>query len=84
MKFRMCDISVIAYANGWTLWHYSGWNTLSTELNPQFFRTDRGIFNVGDKIMMNLKDSYMEAVITKIENRDIYFKTIIKLETQND
>ena len=72
------NLSVISYTNGWTLWHY-----VDFKLELKDFSTDVGFFNfcknlmnTGDKIVIVLKDSYVEQVITKIENGKVFTKNI--------
>lgn len=73
------NLSVIAYVNGWTCWHYVDFNLelkdFSTDVG--FFNFSKNLMNVGDKIVIVLKDSYVEQVITKIENGKVFTKNII-------
>lgn len=59
MAFRNKNFSVIAYANGFTLWHYvSAEDSLKDIVdNVKYFFAVRMLMNTGDIIMINAKDS---------------------------
>ena len=53
MAFLAKDLSVIGYANGFTLWHYTTADT-STEVSaPGYFLVARNMLRVGDFILTN-------------------------------
>ena len=53
MAFSSCKLSVLAYANGFTLWHYSaGTENTATISNPEFFEDARDLVSVGDIVMV--------------------------------
>lgn len=68
MAFKNKNFSVIAYANGFTLWHYvSADDSLKDIVNDvKYFSVPRLLMNTGDIIMINAKDStgirYVELV----------------------
>jgi len=57
MSFANKNLSVIAYANGFTMWHY-GDNTKTNEIiKSGFFNTVRTLMNIGDIIIVNAGDN---------------------------
>ena len=57
MAFQNKNLSVIAYANGFTLWHYAGAETLATISANGFFNSVKSLMNVGDVIIINGTDN---------------------------
>lgn len=55
--FAVRNLSVTAYANGFTLWHYRGVDTpLETMRQPEFFRPATDLLTAGDIIMLTGSD----------------------------
>ena len=53
MAFSSCNLSVLAYANGFTLWHYgAGTEYLSAAKSENFFANAEGLISSGDVIMI--------------------------------
>lgn len=77
------NLSVIAFVNGFTLWHYVDSKVSSTQLDENFFSEMGKLTSIGDKILLNLSDCYAEAIITQLSgsgnNIKVYFKYITKL-----
>ena len=57
MAFQNKNLSVIAYANGFTLWHYASNETMSAISANGYFNNVRTLMNVGDIIIMNAADN---------------------------
>lgn len=59
MAFKNKNFNIIAYANGFTLWHYvSADDSLKDIVNDvKYFSVPRLLMNTGDIIMINAKDS---------------------------
>ncbi len=57
MAFQNKNLSVIAYANGFTLWHYSAAETLSTITASGYFDSVKTLMNTGDIIIINGSDN---------------------------
>ncbi len=57
MSFQNKNLSVIAYANGFTLWHYSARETLSQISANGYFNGVKTLMNVGDIIIINASDT---------------------------
>lgn len=51
MSMNSKNLSVLAYANGFTLWHYRTEDTKATVLGDGYFDVVQNIFNVGDLII---------------------------------
>lgn len=53
MAFSSCNLSVLAYANGFTLWHYSaGSEYRAIVLDDLFFEGARDLVSNGDIVMV--------------------------------
>ena len=63
MAFQNKNLSVIAYANGFTLWHYAANETLATITESGYFDNVKSLVNTGDIIIINASD---DTVIYKI------------------
>ena len=58
MAFQNKNLSVIAYANGFTLWHYASNNeTVSTISATGYFNDVKTLMNIGDVIIINASDN---------------------------
>ena len=57
MAFQNKNLSVIAYANGFTLWHYSAAETLATITASGYFDSVKTLRNTGDIIIINGSDN---------------------------
>ena len=53
MAFQNKNLSVIAYANGFTLWHYKENATLATITASGYFSSLKNLMNSGDIILIN-------------------------------
>ena len=53
MAFQNKNLSVIAYANGFTLWHYKANETLATITASGYFSSVHTLMNTGDIILIN-------------------------------
>jgi hypothetical protein len=52
--FKIRDLSVLAYANGFTLWHYkAGQDPLYDVCEPGFFNEAADLLAAGDLIMIS-------------------------------
>lgn len=53
MAFLSCNLSVLAYANGFTLWHYSAnADSRNTDYCDEFFENARDLISAGDIVMV--------------------------------
>lgn len=54
MCFTLRNLSVLAYANGFTLWHYKAGNdNLADAANPGYFADAAGLMAEGDMVMLS-------------------------------
>jgi hypothetical protein len=57
MAFSLRNLSVLAYANGFTLWHYkAGDAPLATVNAPDFFAAAEDMLATGDMLMVSAAD----------------------------
>lgn len=78
-------LSVIAYANGWTLWHYKDWHIKYEDFRLEnFFDPIYNLTAVGDKICIGLQDYYLEAVVVKLDKKKVYCKEIMKIQYEEN
>ena len=54
MAFQSKDLSVLAYANGFTLWHYTTIDTAISVDTTNYFDSATNMLRVGDMIMANV------------------------------
>ena len=67
MAFANKNLSVIAYANGFTLWHYSAAETLDTICASGYFNDVKTLMNTGDIVIINGFDrtSIMQITVSE-------------------
>lgn len=53
MAYKSSDLSVIAYANGFTLWHYSTADAAAVVDTSGYFNDAADMLRVGDMILAN-------------------------------
>ena len=53
MAYQSKDLSVLAYANGFTLWHYASNDTASVITTAAYFDDGADILRVGDLVLIN-------------------------------
>lgn len=67
--FAVRDLSVLAYANGFTLWHYKlGPKTVSNATAPGFFNESSGMMAVGDMILVSGFSGASVLVVADVSN----------------
>ena len=54
MSMNSKNLSVLAYANGFTLWHYKTEDVKTTVSADGYFNDVQNIFNVGDAIIASV------------------------------
>ncbi len=68
MAFAIRDLSVLAYANGFTLWHYKARaDDLAAVGGQEFFRGAADVMKLGDLVMVSAADG---AKIVSIAGAD--------------
>ena len=63
MAFQNKNLSVIAYANGFTLWHYAANETLATIATAGYFNNVKTFMNIGDIVIVNASDTTSIKVV---------------------
>lgn len=61
--FMNRNFSVIAYANGFTLWHYTSKDTMEEICKPDYFEKVKVLCNTGDIVIVNAADKTEIKVI---------------------
>lgn len=57
MAFQNKNLSVIAYANGFTLWHYAAaTDAIATITAAGYFNSVKTLMNAGDIVFINASD----------------------------
>ncbi len=64
MAFQNKNLSVIAYANGFTLWHYSAKEAMTAITADSYFDDVKTLMNTGDIIIINASDNTSIKKIT--------------------
>ncbi len=66
MDFAIRNLSVLAYAQGFTLWHYKAPTTPLTRLRAQgFFDNATDMLAAGDMVMMSARDGGCVAFVAQ-------------------
>jgi len=65
MAFALRNLSVLAYANGFTLWHYkSGGDKLAATTKTGYFADAADLLAEGDMVMLSASEGGKIAAIT--------------------
>ena len=65
MSFKIRNISVLAYAQGFTLWHHkAGADTLTEVSHLGYFDDARDLLAAGDMIMISAQDGGRVVVVS--------------------
>ncbi len=64
MAFQNKNLSVIAYANGFTLWHYAANETMTAISTSGYFDSVKTLMNTGDVVIINASDNTSIKKIT--------------------
>ncbi len=64
MAFQNKNLSVIAYANGFTLWHYAAAETMTTISASGYFNDVKTLMNTGDIVIINASDKTSIKTVT--------------------
>ena len=70
MAFQNKNLSVLAYANGFTLCHYKT-NDRIDDVNGEYFGSVVSLINVGDVFLISAKDGTGYRVIESINGKTI-------------
>lgn len=65
MAFAVRNLSVLAYANGFTLWHYKAADApLAQAGAPTFFQSATDLLGAGDIVMISASDGARLLAVT--------------------
>lgn len=54
MAYKSADLSVLAYANNFTLWHYTTIDSTASVTGAGYFNSAADMMRVGDLIVINI------------------------------
>lgn len=54
MAYKSSDLSVLAYANNFTLWHYTSIDNTATITGAGYFNSATDMLRVGDLLIINI------------------------------
>lgn len=54
MAYKSSDLSVLAYANNFTLWHYTSIDNTATITGAGYFNSASDMLRVGDLLIINI------------------------------
>ena len=70
MTFLARELSVLAYANGFTLWHYR--TSADDPLSPGYFDSAQELLREGDQIIANTSGpGIVNLVVTRVEESGV-------------
>ncbi len=68
MEFAIRNLSVLSYAQGFTLWHYKGGNgTLAAATADGFFDAAADMLAAGDMLMVSAADGGRMVFVTRVQ-----------------
>lgn len=70
MAFENRNLSVLAYANGFTLWHHKTADNLAQVMDG-YFNPVADLMAVGDMIILNTADFNGMMVVSEINNKNV-------------
>ena len=70
MAFKHKNLSVLAYANGFTIWHYATEDSLQDVLSG-YFDPVADLMNKNDMIILNTGDMNCIMFVQSIENKNV-------------
>jgi hypothetical protein len=72
MAFSVRNLSVLAYANGFTLWHYKAASDPLDQVGiPGFFATASDMLTAGDIMMVSASDGARLLCVTPASGSDV-------------
>ena len=67
MAYHASDLSVLAYANGFTLWHYEARDLIADLTAPTYFDPADDLFRRGDRIEAVASDAMVALCVVHCE-----------------
>lgn len=75
MAFKNSQLSVIAYANGFTLWHYNT-NDPIESIDKKYFLNASKMLGVGDVIYITSQDKTYQRQFISITKDEVIFSKV--------
>lgn len=66
MPFSSSDLTVLAYADGYTLWHYVTDDSSQEVKNAGYFEEARDLFRNNDRIEIFAENGSFDAIVTTV------------------
>jgi hypothetical protein len=77
--FAIRNLSVLAYANGFTLWHYkTGTDVLAAVKEPAYFGDASDMLTAGDMVMLSSKDGAGLFVVGPIHDNNVIIASVVE------
>ncbi|MBV8520535.1 MAG: hypothetical protein JOY71_00105 [Acetobacteraceae bacterium] len=77
MAFSVRNLSVLAYANGFTLWHYKGSAVHLEEVGQRgFFGSASDLLAVGDIVMVSARDGARLLTVAASHQNEVTLATL--------
>lgn len=74
MAFNTRMLSIIAYANGFSLWQYKSQDTVGKICADGYFKDMERLINNGDVMIINGSDTTVIRVAARNKNGDLFMK----------
>lgn len=82
MAFAARNLSVLSYANGFTLWHYSSPDAYAAITGANYFNTAADMLRKGDMIVLNAATGSTQA--NAVVFVGAVTNGVVTLDTSND
>lgn len=69
--FKSMGLSVLCYANGFTLFHYETKDKMEKVMKKDYFAELYSVFHQYDKILVCAGDGYCELIVSKAGHKNI-------------
>lgn len=66
---RLSHLAVLAYAQGFTLWHYRAPGRLAETLAAGFFAPAAGLLEAGDMVLISARDGGGLCIVSEVSPR---------------
>jgi hypothetical protein len=76
VPFSIRDLTVLAYANGFTLWHYKTNVALADVMSSNYFADAQDMIVKGDMIMCSTADGGKLFFVVSSEHESVYITSI--------
>lgn len=69
--FRSSGLSVLCYANGFTMFHYATKDKMAKVMKKDYFADMHTYFNKFDKVLVCAGDGYCELIVSKVGHKNV-------------